>query len=203
MTRRVLIADDDPIVRQDLQFTLTTLGYHVVGAASDGASAERMARETRPDLVLIDTELAGREEPVRPLGDDAPVLVLMASNRQDAITSRRHSDVGAYLTKPVRSVALQPTIEVALARGAELRALRARVRGLEDALRTRTEVERAKSMLMEAAGLTEAEAFRLLQKRSMNTRTPLREVAVAAVAALESGLTGGGPEARTPGDACA
>ena len=189
--RRVLVADADAQARRQLDSMLADAGYHVVGMASDRAMAGRVVRETRPDVVIMDMALTdgadGADDADEPRADardnrPAPVFVLTASSHHEALAGARRVDVGAYLVKPVRAEALRPTIDIALARVAELRAVRARVETLDEELRTRQLVDRAKGVLMDTQGLSEAAAHRCLQRQSMETRRPLRDVAAAIIA---------------------
>ncbi len=185
--RRVVVADADPLARRHLRDMLTAANYAVVGMAGDWEMARRVMRQTRPDVALLDILVVGQPDAddagasllTAPAPNDA-VVVLTAYHQHEVLAWR--GDVDASLIKPVRQVTLRPTIEIALARAAETRALRARVGTLREALDTRALVDQAKALLMEAHGLSEAEAFRRLQKGSMDLRRPMREVAMATIA---------------------
>ena len=187
---RVVIADDESIIRMDLKEMLTHVGYLVVGEAGDGMSAVHLARELRPDLVIMDIKMPGLDgvSAAKLLTEEqiAPVLLLTAYSQRELIDAAREAGVVAYLVKPFREAELQPAIEIALARFREFEQLRKEVEGLRDALETRKLVERAKGALMDTQGLTEAEAFRRIQQISMNTRRPMREVASAILLAQEA-----------------
>ena len=185
--RRILIADDEPLIRLDLREMLTTLGYNVVGEASDGATAVRLAREQQPDLVLMDIkmpELDGLEAArILTAENIAPVVLLTAYSPKELVERAQQAGVVGYLAKPFRDSDIQPAIEVALARFEEFRAVREQVQTLEESLETRKIVDRAKGVLMDAQGLKEADAFRRIQKLSMDSRKSMREVAEAVLLA--------------------
>ena len=186
---RVVIADDESIIRMDLKEMLTGLGYHVVGEAGDGISAVSLARELKPDLVIMDIKMPDldgiaaarilREEKI------APVLLLTAFSQQELVEGAKDAGVAGYIVKPFRECELVPAVEVALARHKEMRTLEKDVSNLRDTLETRKLVERAKGVLMDTQGLKEADAFRKIQKLSMNTRRPMREIAEAVLLAHE------------------
>lgn len=186
---RILIADDESIILMDLREMLTNLGYLVVGEASDGQSAVNMARELKPDLVIMDIKMPGMDgiEAAKILTEEkiAPVLLLTAYSQQDLIERAREAGVIGYLVKPFRESNLAPAIEVTLARFEEFRAVQKEVEDLKEALETRKLVDRAKGILMDTQGLTEQEAFRRIQKMSMNTRRPMKEIAEAIILAHE------------------
>jgi len=186
---RIIIADDESIIRMDLKEMLTNLGYLVVGEAGDGVSVVHMARELRPDLVIMDIKMPGLDgvSAARILTEEqiAPVLLLTAYSQKELIEGAREAGVVAYLVKPFREAELVPAIEIALARFREFQQLKKEVADLRDALETRKLVERAKGVLMDTQGLSEAEAFRRIQQISMNTRRPMREVAAAILLAQE------------------
>jgi len=185
--RRILIADDEPLITLDLREMLTTLGYNVVGEASDGATAVRLAREQQPDLVLMDIkmpELDGLEAArILTAENIAPVVLLTAYSQKELVERAQQAGVVGYLVKPFRDSDIQPAIEVALARFEEFRAVRDQVQTLEESLETRKIVDRAKGVLMDAQGLKEADAFRRIQKLSMDSRKSMREVAEAVLLA--------------------
>jgi len=188
---RIIIADDESIIRMDLQEMLSNLGYLVVGEVGDGRSAVNLARELRPDLVIMDIKMPDMDgiDAAKILTEEeiAPVLLLTAYSQQELVSRAREAGVVGYLVKPFRESDLSPAIEVALARFSEFRALEKEVGDLQEALETRKFVDRAKGILMDTQGLTEAEAFRKIQKMSMNTRKPMKEVAEAIILAHEAG----------------
>jgi two-component system, response regulator PdtaR len=180
---RVIIADDESIIRMDLREMLTAIGYLVVGEAGDGISAVNLARELRPDLVIMDIKMPDLDgiAAAKVLTEEriAPVLLLTAFSQQELIEGAKDAGVVGYIVKPFRESELVPAIEVALARFREFRALEKETMSLRDTLETRKLIERAKGVLMDAQGLKEAEAFRKIQKLSMNSRKSMREIAEA------------------------
>jgi len=184
---RLIIADDESLVRTDLREALTELGYLVVGEVGDGQSAVNMARELEPDVVVMDIKMPGLDgiDAARILTQEkiAPVVLLSAYSQSDLIERAKEAGVVGYLVKPFRETDLPPAIELAKARFGEFRALEEEVDNLAEALETRKKVERAKGILMDQHGLTESEAFRKIQKMSMNTRRPMKEVAEAIILA--------------------
>ena len=184
---RVIIADDESLIRMDLREMLTNLGYLVVGEAGDGRSAVNLAREVRPDIVIMDVKMPDMDgiEAARILTEEriAPVLLLSAYSQQELVQRARQAGVAGYLVKPFRESDLTPAIEVVLARFSEFRALEREVASLGDALETRKLVDRAKGILMDTQGLNENDAFRRIQKMSMNNRKSMRSVAEAIILA--------------------
>ena len=187
--KRILIADDESLILMDLREMLTNLGYLVVGEAGDGQSAVNMARELGPDLVIMDIKMPDMDgiEAAKILTEDgiAPVLLLTAYSQEDLVERAKEAGVVGYLVKPFRESNLVPAIEVTLSRFEEFRALEREVEDLREALETRKIVDRAKGILMDTQGLTEQEAFRRIQKMSMNTRRAMKEIAEAIVLARE------------------
>jgi len=184
---RVIVADDEAITRMDLQETLTNLGYLVVGAVGDGQSAVNLARELRPDVVIMDIKMPGMDgiEAARILTEEniAPVVLLSAYSQQELIEQAQEAGVVGYLVKPYREGDLPPAIGVALSRFEQFRALKKEVEDLQERLEVRKLVDRAKGILMDTQGLTEAQAFRRIQKMSMDNRKPMKEVAQAIILA--------------------
>jgi AmiR/NasT family two-component response regulator len=182
---RIIIADDESIIRMDLKEMLGGLGYLVVGEAGDGQSAVNLARELRPDLIIMDIKMPGLDGigAARILTEEklAPVLFLTAFSQKELVDGAKEAGVVAYLVKPFRESELVPAIEIALARFSEFRVLEQQVGDLKDALETRKLVDRAKGLLMDTQNLTESEAFRKIQKMSMNTRKSMREIAEAII----------------------
>jgi len=184
---RVIIAEDESIVRMDLREMLANLGYLIVGEVGDGRSAVNLARELRPDIVIMDIKMPDLDgiEAAKTLTEEriAPVLLLTAYSQQDLVERAKEAGVVGYIVKPFRESDLAPAIEVALARFKEFQALEREVEDLKEALETRKLVDRAKGLLMDTQGLSEAEAFRRIQKMSMDTRRPMKEIAEAIILA--------------------
>ena len=184
---RLVIADDESLIRMNLKETLVGLGYLVVGEAGDRVSAITLARQLQPDLVVMDIKMPKLDgiQAAEVLTQEriAPVLLLTAYSDRELVDRAREAGVVAYLVKPFREADLLPAIEVAIARFQELRALDKQLGDLQEAMETRKIVERAKGLLMETQGLTEAEAFRRIQQLSMNTRKPMKEIAQALLLA--------------------
>ncbi len=180
---RVIIADDESIIRMDLKEMLTTLGYLVIGEAGDGTSAVNLARDLKPDLVIMDIKMPGLDGigAAKMLTEEkiAPVLFLTAFSQKELVEGAKEAGVVAYLVKPFREAELVPAIEIALTRFKEFKALEQQVGDLNEALETRKLVDRAKGLLMDTQGLAEADAFRKIQKMSMNTRKSMKEIAEA------------------------
>jgi len=186
----VIIADDESIIRMDLREMLTNLGYLVIGEVGDGRSAVNLARELRPDVVVMDIKMPDMDgiDAAKVLTEEriSPVLLLTAYSQQELIERARDAGVVGYIVKPFRESDLSPAIEVAVARFAEFRALEKEVGDLKLALETRKLVDRAKGILMDSQDMTEAEAFGKIQKMSMNTRKPMKEVAEAIILAQQA-----------------
>jgi len=187
---RVIIADDESIIRMDVREMLTNLGYLVVGEVGDGRSAVNLARELKPDIVVMDIKMPDMDgiEAAKILTEEriAPVLLLTAYSQRDLVERAKEAGVVGYIVKPFQESDLAPAIEVALARFREFQALEQEVKDLQEALETRKLVDRAKGILMDTQGLKEAEAFRKIQKMSMNTRKPMRQVAEAIILAYQA-----------------
>ena len=180
---RLVIADDESIIRMNLQETLVGLGYLVVGEAGDGVSVVNLARELRPDLVIMDIKMPKLDgiQAAKMLTEDkiAPVLLLTAYSDRELVDRAREAGVVNYIVKPFRDAELLPAIEIAMARYAEFQEIDKKIGDLQETLETRKLVERAKGVLMDTQGLKEQEAFRKIQQLSMNTRKSMREIAQA------------------------
>lgn len=180
-TRRVLIAEDEALIRLDLAEMLVEEGYDVVGEAGDGETAVRLAEELAPDLVILDIKmpvmdgLAAAERIAA--ARIAPVIILTAFSQRDLVERARAAGAMAYLVKPFQKSDLVPAIEIALSRYAEISALESEVADLSDRLETRKIVERAKGMLMTTYGMTEPQAFKWIQRAAMDHRMTMRAVA--------------------------
>ena len=185
---RVLVVEDEALIRLDLAEMLTEEGYVVAGEAADGEQAVALARELRPDLVIMDVKMpkvdgiaaAGAivEERI------APVVMLTAFSQRDLIERARDAGAMAYLVKPFARHELVPAIELAVSRFAEKRALEDEVATLTDRLETRKIVDRAKGLLMTEQAMSEPEAFRWIQRTAMDRRTTMKAVAEAVVGGL-------------------
>lgn len=186
---RVVIADDDPIIRMDLREMLTDLNYQVVGEAADGKNAVSLARDLKPELVIMDIRMPEMDgiEAAQALTQEsiAPVLLLTAYSEPDLVRRATEAGVVGYLVKPFREAQLGPAIEVTLGRFREFQQLHKELGDMTEALEARKVIDRAKGMLMDRFGLSEADAFRRIQKRSMDTRKSMREVAEAILLASE------------------
>lgn len=187
---RVIIADDESVIRADLREMLTNLNYLVVREVGDGASAIHAARELKPDVVIMDIKMPDMDgiEAAKILTQEkiAPVLLLTAYTQRDLVERAKEAGVVGYLVKPFREQEIVPAIEIALARFREFNELEKEVGDLKETLETRKIVDRAKGILMDTQGLTEQEAFRKIQKMSMNTRKPMKEIAQAIVLAQDA-----------------
>lgn len=189
MDRRILIADDEPLIRMNLSETLKELGYLVVGETGDGLSAVNMTRQLRPDMVILDVKMPRLDgiNAAKILHDEllAPVLLVTAYSSRDLVAQARESGVLGYLVKPIRGSELMPIIEVAYARWHEQNSRKQELHLLRESLETRKVLERAKGYLMDTQGLREAEAFRKIQQLAMNSRKTMKEVAQAILLAQQ------------------
>jgi response regulator NasT len=183
--RRVVIAEDEALIRMDLAEMLTEEGYAVVGQAADGAAAVDLAEQERPDLVILDVKMpvldgiAAAEQIAR--ARIAPVVILTAFSQRELVDRAREAGAMAYLVKPFSRSDLVPAIEIAVSRFGELEALEQEVSELGEQLAARKAVDRAKGVLQKELGLTEPEAFRWIQKTAMDLRRSMREVADGVV----------------------
>lgn len=187
---RLIIADDESIIRMDMREMLEAQGYEVIAEAGDGLTAVDLARELQPDLVIMDIKMPDLDgiAAARILTEEriSPVLLLTAFSQQELIERAKEAGVVGYIVKPFRESELVPAIEVALARFKEFRTLEREIGDIRETLETRKLVERAKGVLMDTQGLKESEAFRKIQKLSMNTRKSMREIAEAILLAHEA-----------------
>ena len=188
---KILIAEDETIIRLDLRGLLERAGYDVVAEAKDGEEAVSLAREHEPDLAVMDVKmprLDGIEAAKRILAERPIPIVMLTAYGQDELVGRAvEAGVFGYLVKPFREQDLVPAIAAARARHAELQELRSQADSLADALAARKVIERAKGILMESEGLSESVAFARLRKASQATGRPLRVIAEAVIATFEAG----------------
>ena len=193
---RVVVAEDEALIRLDLVEMLGEAGYRVVGEAGDGERAVQLAEEQRPDLVVLDVKMprldgiAAAERIARQR--IAPVVILTAFSQRELVERARDAGAMAYLVKPFTKADLVPAIEMARSRFAELQLLESEVADLTERLETRKAVDRAKGVLQGSLGLSEPDAFRWIQKTAMDLRLSMRQVAEGVVAHGPEAL--GGPE---------
>jgi AmiR/NasT family two-component response regulator len=178
---KILIAEDEAIIRLDLKEMLEEEGLVVVGEAADGHAALRMAREKNPDLVIMDIKMPGLDglaaaEQIA-AEDLAAVLILTAFSQKDLVQRAAEAGAMGYLVKPFQKSDLMPAIEISLARYTQMAAIKKESADLGEQLATRKAVDRAKGKLMDERGMSEAEAFRHLQKRAMDERRSMKAVA--------------------------
>ena len=188
MATRILVAEDETIIRLDLRDLLERSGFEVCAEARDGVEAVELALSERPDLAIMDVKMPRLDgiEAARRILDERPIpIVMLTAYGQDELVSRAvEAGVFGYLVKPFRESDLLPAIRTATARHEELQALREEAESLAEALAARKAIERAKGLLMAKEGLTEAEAFARLRKASQISGRPLRVIAEAVVATL-------------------
>ena len=183
--KRVLVAEDETLIRLDIVETLTAAGYEVVGEAADGQEAIDLALELEPDVCVLDVKMPKVEgiTAAEEILKEVPTAVVMLTAFSQAELVQRAAEVGAmaYVTKPFGPNDLIPAVEIALSRQAQIEALEADVADLSERFETRKRVDRAKGLLIERMDMTEPEAFRWIQKTSMDRRLSMREVADAVI----------------------
>ena len=192
---RIIIAEDEALIRLDLREMLEEEGFEVVGEASDGEQAVQLAKDLVPDLVICDVKMP-KMDGIAAAAEIteariAPVVMLTAFSQRDLVERARDAGAMAYLVKPFQKRDLLPAIEMATSRFAELRALETEVSGLRERLEARKLIERAKGLLMTQHGFNEPEAFRWIQRAAMDNRTSMRAVADLI-------LAGDAPEQTAP-----
>jgi AmiR/NasT family two-component response regulator len=184
---RIVIADDEPIIRMDLRRTLENMGHVVVGEAGDGQQALEITKELKPDIAILDIKMPTMDgiDAAKLISTEAiaPVLLLTAYSQRDLVERARDAGVFAYLVKPFKELDLMPAIEIAIARFEEFEELDRDFNDLENKLDARKTIDRAKGILMDQYGLKEQDAFRRIQVQSMNTRKTMREIAEAIILA--------------------
>ena len=187
--KRVLVAEDEAIIRLDLAEMLEEAGYDVVGQASDGEQAVALAASLRPDIVIMDVKMPVMDgiSAAEQIGREriCPVVMLTAFSQTELVERARDAGVMAYIVKPFTASDVTPALDIALSRWSELKTLEAEIADLGDRLETRKAVDRAKGVLMTKLKITEADAFRWIQKTAMDRRMGMREVADAVVAGIE------------------
>jgi len=188
--RRVLIAEDEALIRMDLAEMLREEGYDIVGEAGDGQEAVELAEQHKPDLVIMDVKMPRRDgiDAAAEIASKriAPIVVLTAFSQRDLVERARDAGAMAYLVKPFTASDLVPAIELAVSRFSELTALEREVETLSDRLETRKLVERAKGLLQVKQGMTEPEAFKWIQRAAMDRRTSMKRVAEVVLETLDS-----------------
>ncbi|SMB99721.1 response regulator receiver and ANTAR domain protein [Thermanaeromonas toyohensis ToBE] len=186
---KIFLASTDQASLQTLKQILQREGYAVAGVAQDGSQALRLIHTLQPDLVILDSELAGTGalEVARFINEEqvAPIIMLASSWHRNIINKTRDFPVFAYLVKPVQETTLLPAVEAALANYEKLVRLEKELNKLKETLAARKVIERAKGILMETLGLTEAEAYRRIQKQSMDKCVPMKAIAEAIIVAHE------------------
>lgn len=184
---RIIIADNESIIRMDLKELLEEAGHTVVGEASDGSKAVELARKHRPDLVIMDIKMPEMDgiTAAKIISHEkiAPVLLLTAYSQKEIVEKAKDSGVLAYLVKPVKEVNLFPAMEIAMSRFQEFADLERELEDVKNSLETRKILDRAKGILMDAYNLNESDAYRRIQQYSMSKRKSIREVAEAIVEA--------------------
>ncbi len=180
---RIVVAEDEALIRMDLVEMLSEAGYEVVAQASDGAQAIELVKEHRPDLAILDVKMpildgiSAAEEII----STCPVLMLTAFSQRELVDRARDAGVMAYVLKPFTINDLVPAIEIAISRHLQMKSLAAEVADLHDRLETRKIIDRAKGILMAALNLTEPQAFSWIQKAAMDRRLTMKEVAQAVI----------------------
>lgn len=181
---RVLVAEDEGLIRMDVVDTLKEFGFSVLGEAADGEEALRLALELEPDVVVMDIKMPkmdGITVAEKLSAKKIPVVLLTAFSQQELVSRAVEAGALAYITKPFKPTDLLPAIQIALARNEEIVALEQEISNLSDRLETRKLMDRAKGLLMSKMKLTEPEAFRWIQKASMDRRLSMAQVAKAVI----------------------
>ncbi len=182
---RVLVAEDEALIRLDLVELLTAEGYQVIAEAGDGEEALELARSFEPDLVVMDVKMPKMDgiTAAAVIAEEriAPVVMLTAFSQRELVERARDAGAMAYVVKPFDASDVVPAIEIAIGRFAEIRAVEAEVADLEERFASRKAVDQAKGLLQEGLGLSEAEAFRWIQKTAMDLRKSMREVAEGVI----------------------
>ena len=184
---RIVIADDESIIRMDLKEMLEEAGHTVIGEASNGATAIELVRSLHPDLVIMDVKMPKMDgiAAAKIISNEkiAPVLLLTAFSQKDIVDKAKDSGVLAYLVKPVKEESLFPAMQIALSRFQEFAELEQELENVKNSLETRKLLDRAKGILMDTYNLTETEAYRRIQQYSMSKRKAIKDIAEAIVGA--------------------
>ncbi|MCF8534806.1 MAG: response regulator [Candidatus Nanopelagicaceae bacterium] len=180
---RILVAEDETLIRMDLVEMLTESGYEVVAQATNGEEAIALATEFKPDLAILDVQMPVLDgiSAAEKIIAIAPVLMLTAFSQKELVDRARDAGVMAYVVKPFTISDLIPAIEIAVSRHTQMRSLAEEVADLHDRLETRKVIDRAKGILMKALNLTEPEAFSWIQRAAMDRRITMKEVAEAVI----------------------
>jgi response regulator NasT len=180
---RILVAEDETLIRMDLVEMLTEAGYEVIAQATNGEEAIALANEHKPDLAILDVQMPVLDgiSAAEKIITIAPVLMLTAFSQRELVDRARDAGVMAYVVKPFTISDLVPAIEIAISRHAQMRSLADEVADLHDRLETRKVIDRAKGILMKALNLTEPEAFSWIQRAAMDRRITMKEVAEAVI----------------------
>ena len=185
---RVVVAEDESLIRLDLVEMLREEGYDVVGEAADGQQAVELAVELRPDLVIMDVKMPRRDgiDAASEIAEKriAPVVILTAFSQRELVEKARDAGAMAYLVKPFTKADLMPAVELAASRFSEISALESEIADLQDRLETRKLIEKAKGILMESQSLTEPQAFKWIQRAAMDRRTTMKAVADVVIETL-------------------
>jgi response regulator NasT len=180
---RILVAEDETLIRMDLVEMLTEAGYEVIAQATNGEEAIALANENKPDLAILDVQMPVLDgiSAAEKIISIAPVLMLTAFSQRELVDRARDAGVMAYVVKPFTISDLVPAIEIAISRHTQMRSLAEEVADLHDRLETRKIIDRAKGILMKALNLTEPEAFSWIQRAAMDRRITMKEVAEAVI----------------------
>ncbi|MGV8873064.1 MAG: ANTAR domain-containing response regulator [Rhodococcus sp. (in: high G+C Gram-positive bacteria)] len=185
---RVVVAEDESLIRLDLVEMLREEGYDVVGEAADGQQAVELTIELRPDLVIMDVKMPRRDgiDAASEIAEKriAPVVILTAFSQRELVEKARDAGAMAYLVKPFTKADLMPAVELAASRFSEISALESEIADLQDRLETRKLIEKAKGILMESQSLTEPQAFKWIQRAAMDRRTTMKAVADVVIETL-------------------
>jgi response regulator NasT len=183
MTVRILVAEDETLIRMDLVEMLQAAGYEVVAQATNGQEAIDLATQHTPDLAILDVKMPVLDgiSAAEKIIEIAPVLMLTAYSQKELVDRARDAGVMAYVVKPFTIGDLMPAIEIAISRHTQMKSLAAEVADLHDRLETRKLIDRAKGLLMKALSLSEPEAFSWIQRAAMDRRLTMKEVAEAVV----------------------